>query len=117
MLKVLLCCALVGYTVSQIIDPPVVDPPIPVPATYPGHPFNRSATVRAPITLEAYVELGCGDSAYAFQELQQVAAYYGSEQLDLIFHQLPLPYHRNAFLQAQVSGIFTMKCRSSSTGQ
>ena len=102
MYNVIILCVLVAYSVGQIIDPPPADPPIPVPATYPGQPYNRSTTVRAPITLEAYVELGCGDSAYAFTELTQVAAHYGSEQLDLIYHQLPLPYPRNAFLQAQV---------------
>ena len=83
-----------------------VNPPIPLVETDPGIPYNRSATTRAPIVLEAFIDLNCGDSAYAFGELKEVAAYYGAEQFDLIYHQLPLPYHRNAFLQAQVRFIF-----------
>ena len=80
-----------------------IDPPIPVPPTDPGIPYNRSSTARAPIVLEAFIELNCGDSAAAFPELIALSQYYAPEIFDLVFQQLPLPYHRNAFLQTQVS--------------
>ena len=83
-----------------------IDPPIPVPSTDPGIPYNRSTTARAPIVLEAFIELNCGDSAAAFPELIALSQHYGPETVDVIFQQLPLPYHRNAFLQTQVHVYF-----------
>ena len=111
MLYLILATLCVAATQAQINSP--ISPPIPLVATDPGLPYNRSTTARAPIVLEAFIDLNCGDSAYAFGELKKVAAYYGAEQVDLVFQQLALPYHRNAFLQTQVShnNIFSIKYR------
>jgi len=56
------------------------------------------------VKLEAFIEVHCPDSRAAWPILKSVAAYYGADKLQLVVQQLPLPYHRNAFLATQVSG-------------
>ena len=76
--------------------------PIPLLAKDPGIPYfpNPSA---ATIKLEAFLDLNCKDSAAAWSVLKQVADRYGRHQLNLVIQQLPLPYHKHAFLCAQVN--------------
>lgn len=74
--------------------------PIPLLNEEPGFRFN-SASEGAPVKLEAFIELVCSDSAYAFPVLQEVQNYYGAANLDLVFQTLSLPYHRQAWFTTQ----------------
>lgn len=84
----------------------VIDPPSPVPSTTPGIVFNPSATP-ARVRLEVFIEVHCPDSRDAWPILKSVAQHYGADKLELLVQQLPLPYHRNAFLGTQ--GVFVIR--------
>jgi predicted DsbA family dithiol-disulfide isomerase len=56
---------------------------------------------RPEVTVEIFIDLNCPDSMNAWPIMKQVQAYYGHDKLDLIVQQMPLPYHRNAFLNTQ----------------
>lgn len=77
-----------------------IDPPIPIDYTEPGIRYKPGPT-RPTVSLEIFIELNCPYSEAGLPIVQQVAEYYGSAQLDLIVHELPLPYHRNGFLSTQ----------------
>ena len=53
------------------------------------------------VRLEAFIELICSDSLAAYPVLRQVSEYYG-DQVDVVLHQLVLPYHRQAWIVTQV---------------
>jgi protein-disulfide isomerase len=77
-----------------------IDPPIPVDYTEPGIQYKPGPT-QPKVLLEIFIELNCPYSEAGLPVVQQVADHYGSSQLDLTVHQLPLPYHRNGFLSTQ----------------
>ena len=57
----------------------------------------------ARVIVEAFIELQCKDSAAAWPVLQKVALHYDPQDVAVIIHQMPLPYHRNAFLLTEVN--------------
>jgi len=77
-----------------------ITPPIRVPDTEPGIRYNPSS-VLPPVKLEVFIEIHCPDSLAAWPILKSVQEHYGSTKLDLVVQQLPMPYHRNAFLATQ----------------
>lgn len=96
-----ICFALsvVLFMIDSCQSDPIA-PPIPVDNTEPGIRY-RPAPTRPKVSLEIFIELNCPYSEEGLPIVQQVADYYGSSQLDLIVHELPLPYHRNGFLCTQ----------------
>lgn len=79
----------------------IIDPPIPVPRVPYGILYNKPASPRAAVLLEVFIGVHCPDSLAAWPILKQVSAHYGPEKLDLLVHQLPLPYQRNSYLGTQ----------------
>ena len=57
----------------------------------------------ARVIVEAFIELQCKDSTAAWPILQKVALHYDPQDVAVIIHQMPLPYHRNAFLLTEVN--------------
>ena len=98
MMKILLALCSVIFVVSAYD----IEPPIPVASVEQGVQYNPNGYPLGTVTLEAIVELNCPDSLAAWAELKQVYSYYAG-RVNLIVHQLPLPYHRNGFLSTQVS--------------
>jgi len=74
--------------------------PIPLLDTDPGIRLDPSS-VGAPVKLEAFIELLCSDSAYAYPILKELQEHYGPNNLDVVINQLALPYHRQAQLTVQ----------------
>jgi len=69
--------------------------PIPYrPDGYAIGPYN------APVVVDAFVDLLCPDSAAAWPTLLQVTQHYGNN-VQLLAHTFPLPYHTNAFIANQ----------------
>ncbi|OWF40973.1 uncharacterized protein LOC110463132 [Mizuhopecten yessoensis] len=73
---------------------------VPLPSKPLGFTYGKGNT-SAPIQLSAFLGPLCPDSLNAFPTLLQVADHYGSQNVRLITHQFPLPYHRNSFLAAK----------------
>lgn len=71
-----------------------------VQSTEPGIRFLQFEP-KPKVELEAFLEVLCSDSRDAWPILKEVQAHYTNERLDLLIQQLPLPYHRNAFLATQ----------------
>ena len=88
---------------TPVLSQGLINPVVPVLPTFPGTRYPLGATSRAPILLEAFIELNCGDSAVAMPVLQRVVDHYGADKVELILYQLPLPYHRNAMVLTQVN--------------
>ena len=57
----------------------------------------------ARVIVEAFIELQCKDSTAAWPILQKVALHYDPQDVAVIIHQMPLAYHRNAFLLTEVN--------------
>jgi len=91
MVLVIFSAATANYTIT---------PPIPVGTTTPGIRY-MPATPRPSVVLEIFIDLHCPDSQEAWPVLKQVQSYYGTRRLDLVVQQMPLPYHRHAFLATQ----------------
>jgi len=76
---------------------------IPIPNRYDG--FTQG-DADSPILFEAFFDLLCPDCAAAWPNVKQVLAYYNQpgspSNLRFYLHTFPLPYHRNAYLAAQV---------------
>lgn len=72
--------------------------PVPLPNT--SDVFLRVGSPTAQVLLEAHVDLMCPDCAAAEPTLQQIAQHYGGDQLQLVYHLFPLPYHTWAFTAA-----------------
>ena len=59
-------------------------------------------SVGAQVKLEAFLELNCPDSSYSWPILKELQENYGPENLEVVIHHVPLPYHRQAFICTQV---------------
>jgi len=99
-----LVAALCGFV--AMVNGYVISPPIPVLSTTPGLVFNPAAT-RPAVQLEVFIEVHCPDSRNAWPIMKSLAAHYGSDKLELVVQQLPLSYHRNAFLATQ--GLYVIR--------
>lgn len=75
----------------------VILPPTQVLTPEPGTVYNPSDYPSGPVTIEAFLEVNCPDSLEAWPILKQVYDHYAG-QVNLVVHQIPLPYHRNAYL-------------------
>ncbi|MCO5554698.1 hypothetical protein L7F22_008231 [Adiantum nelumboides] len=76
---------------------------IPIPEHYDGFVFN-SSTSFSPVLLEAFFDPLCSDSADAWPVVKKIAQHYQDDLL-LIVHPFPLPYHHNAFLACRALNI------------
>jgi len=85
------------YSVNAAFE---IRPDIAVPATTPGIRY-RPASPRPAVILEMFLEVHCSDSAYEWGIIKTVQEHYGPDKLDVVIQQMPLPYHRNAFLATQ----------------
>jgi len=74
-----------------------ISPDIPVLPTSPGIRYRPSEPQPA-ATLEIFIDLNCPDSLAQWEILKPVQVHFGTDKLDLVVQQMPLPYHRNAFL-------------------
>lgn len=97
----LLSGAVFGLTAATPIDPPY-----PVRDTEPGIRYNP-VEPRPKVKLTIYIDLNCPYSMEAMPVVKNVSNHYGSDRLDLVVQQLPLPYHRNAFLCTQ--GLYVIR--------
>jgi len=75
-------------------------PPIPV-ALKPHGLRYLPAEPRPQVQLEIFIDLHCPDSQFGWNLVKGVREHYGPAKLDLVVQQMPLPYHRNAFLATQ----------------
>ena len=73
---------------------------IPVPNRPLGFQYGGEGTSR--IQLDAFLDLACPYSKKSFPVLKEVADHYGVTNLRLNVLLFPLPYHRSAFIAAQV---------------
>ena len=73
---------------------------IPIPNRPLGFPYGSKG--QSLIQLDAFLDLACPDSKTAFPTLNQVADHYGVSNLRLNVLMFPLPFHRTAWLAAQV---------------
>ena len=76
-------------------------PPITIASVEQGDIYNPSGFAPGTITLEAFLDLNCGDSDAAWVELKKVYNYYAGK-VTIVVHQLPLPYHRHAYMCTKV---------------
>lgn len=63
--------------------------------------FTLKGSAGALLQIDMFIDLLCPDSKLAFSTLLETAEYYAEDQLRLIVHNFPLPYHRNGFLASQ----------------
>jgi len=92
--------------VAVLIDAEPIVSPLPVLKTEPGIRYNP-AEPRPKVKLTIIIDLNCPYSYEALPVVKNVSDYYGSDRLDLVVQQLPLPYHRNAFLCTQ--GLYVIR--------
>jgi len=78
----------------------LIIPPTQIWAPEPGTWYNPENYPAASVTIEAFLELNCPDSLEAWPQLKMVYEHYAG-QVNLLVHQIPLPYHRNAYLCTQ----------------
>jgi protein-disulfide isomerase len=97
--------ALLWTTIIATVASEIV-PPFPVRNTEPGIRYNPFEP-RPKVKLSIYVDLNCPYSNAALPVVKNVSNYYGNSKLDLVVQQLPLPYHRNAFLCTQ--GLYVIR--------
>ena len=76
---------------------------IPIPNRPLGFQYGKEGTSK--IQLDAFLDLACPYSKKSFPVLKEVADHYGVTNLRLNVVLFPLPYHRSAFIAAQVSKI------------
>src|SRR6218665_2383524 len=62
-----------------------------------------SLDVNQKVRWEVFIDLNCPDSAAAWPIVKDVQAYYGNNQLDLVFQQLTVSYHKHSLISTQVS--------------
>lgn len=86
---------------------------IPIPARYDGFVFNPSSSTLPSVLVEAFIDPLCSDSADAWPVFKKVVQYYQDDLL-LIVHPFPLPYHHNAFFACRALHIIN-KLNSSFT--
>jgi len=75
----------------------------PIPSTPLGFVYN-SANHSAPVHIEIFLDLECPDSKAAWPIIKSVADSYGPAKVRVKAVIFPLPYHRNAYVAAEVSG-------------
>jgi len=98
-------------TLSAVTSAFEINPDIPVLTTTPGIRFLPANPTPA-VTLEIFIDLNCPDSLEQWQILKPVQVHFGTDKLDLVVQQMPLPYHRNAFLCTK--GMFVIQNSPSS---
>ena len=81
----------------------VVSQPVPLPSTTDSYLRIGSAT--AQVTLDVFGDLLCPDCAAEWSTLTALAAHYKPEQLALVLHLFPLPYHTWAFSTAYAANV------------
>jgi len=91
----------------------LITPDIPILETTPGIRF-LPATPKPPVTLEIFIDLHCPDSLAQWQILKPVQIHFGTDKLDLVVQQMPLTFHRNAFLATK--GMYVIQNSSVSAG-
>lgn len=72
-----------------------------LPAKHENHTFVHNLNCFS-FQVEVYLDLACSDCAMAWPVMLEVAEEYG-QQAEFLFRLFPLPYHRTAFVAAQVS--------------
>ncbi|CAH1784197.1 unnamed protein product [Owenia fusiformis] len=80
-----------GTIIGQLVNIPKVTPGI----TY------GNGSINAPVQIEMFIELNCGDSLLAWYTLMNVTKAFGDNIVRLRYNHFALPYHRNGFLVGQ----------------
>ena len=75
---------------------------VPIPSRPQGFPYGQS-TCQAPVHIEVHTDLICPNCKQEFPTVLEVADYYGPQNVSLKLLMFPLPYHRAAYLAAQVN--------------
>ncbi|KAK2146854.1 hypothetical protein LSH36_581g00004 [Paralvinella palmiformis] len=83
-----------------LLSTPILGAVIPIQKWQPGTRY-RADSIRAQVKLELFIDLLCPDSGAVWPEAKRIAETYGEDQVDLVVHQYPLPYHQHAHLAAQ----------------
>lgn len=90
-----------GVSLAQL---PIADAQtVPLPNKPDG--FLRLGSATAQVVLDVHVDLLCPDCASDWPIMNALSAHYSSEQLAIIFHLFPLPYHTYAFSVAQGANV------------
>ena len=79
--------------------------PVPLPNT--PDAYLRLGSPSAQVVMDVFVDLLCPDCAGDWPILKQLSAHYTPEQLQLVIHLFPLPYHTNAFYVAYAANVIT----------
>lgn len=98
--SVALVGAIVGIALPHGVFGDTVPSPIPISVPTPGF-YLGSAPSSTKVTLEAFLDINCPDSAAIWGDLQQVATQYAPKGVAVRILWCPLPYHRNAMLGTQ----------------
>ncbi|KAH7352141.1 hypothetical protein KP509_19G031900 [Ceratopteris richardii] len=77
---------------------------IPIPPRYDGFIFSDTSSSSSPVLLEAFIDPLCSDSADAWPTVKRIAQHF-QDDLMLIVHPFPLPYHHNAFFACRAMHI------------
>jgi len=116
-LQVSLVSLVLAVTMCQVLSSFEIKPDIAVPSTSHGIRYSpatprpkspncsskscRNDSQQSKVLLEMFIEVYCTDSQHGWGIMKQVQAHYGTDKLDVVIQQMPLPYHRNAFLGTQ----------------
>ena len=90
----------ISLTLSIVVA--LVRSQIPIPSRPQGFPYNKSSC-QTPVHLEVFTDLLCPTCQNEYPTVLKVADHYGPNVLSLNLLMFPLPYHRVAYLAAQVS--------------
>jgi 2-hydroxychromene-2-carboxylate isomerase len=85
-MSLLLFLSLVVSVASQVATPP----------RKVGFQYLRGNST-ARVQLEVFLDLVCPDSKATWPHVKDVANHYGPQNVELLVHLFPLPYHQNAF--------------------
>lgn len=66
-----------------------------------GYVYNESLSQNAPITLSFFIDNTCPSSKAAYPTMIALVEYFGAENLKLVTHLFPLPYHDKSFIIAK----------------
>ena len=75
---------------------------IPIPPRMTGYTYKQPSTVPS-VKIGFYIGPLCPDSQQAFPTLLNVASSYAAEDVSLVTHLFPLPFHHHSFLAAKVN--------------
>eukprot|EP01006_Ploeotia_vitrea_P039578 TRINITY_DN66360_c3_g1_i1.p2 TRINITY_DN66360_c3_g1~~TRINITY_DN66360_c3_g1_i1.p2 ORF type:complete len:221 (+),score=102.86 TRINITY_DN66360_c3_g1_i1:1-663(+) len=70
----------------------------PVPPRALGWAMGQAG---AKVTIDAYIDLMCPDTAAAWPALHNVTKHYSGSDVNVVLHLFPLPYHHNSFYANQ----------------